>query len=721
MNDLYKSAAQTLIKNYRLILIVTVLAGALAVTKELAFPAAYKADTVLLVTGSEERGATTKLMPFPLNPKAYELLLQSTSVQGKVLDQLKKEGAFGTAEAPALPDFAANMDAVTDIVDETSRPVNYSPLVRLTVYGETAELATKIVDTWASVAQTLAQRAATVRLSAPAFILSHEKEEYKSTLEKAWEEMRKETSIWDLDVLKDDLKSRVAMINGYIEKRTGIERQLEVARAKLELVRGDITTTLRDSQTKYSGETVDLRGKLQAEMSQANLDLLESEMKSREEMINGYLEKRTGIERQLEVARAKLELVRGDITKMLRDSQTKYSDESVDLHGKMRVEMSHANLDLMEFELNKQQALLMRLSEEQGDKERMIKGLEEGLITTRKSLETEKPMLELGHAPSETAYWIVGGANAKSLSDLKEKVMVTQEMNPLYLELKKEEDSTLSSLSQKKAELEAVKVQIAALNERLVSGKDEFSQHKAAQGIITDDLQVADKLHTTLGAGEEITLFAIERSTLLEVKGGEVELESIDSQVEQLKVQLAAAKDQFSQHKATQGIISNNLDVADRLHTEFGTEEEMKVFTIERTTLLEVKGDEVELSAVDRQIEQLKREVEELQRQIAEHSQIQTRLKTQTEIAKSIFDDVTSAESYMSAALAVAQGENGKDKPVGLNRINTETYATEDKGLLGRKGRVLVTTLLALLLVCTFAYVKDDGGPRLRRWLVQLD
>ena len=56
-----------------------------------------------------------------------------------------------------------------------------------------------------------------------------------------------------------------------------------------------------------------------------------------------------------------------------------------------------------------------------------------------------------------------------------------------------------------------------------------------------------------------------------------------------------------------------------------------------------------------------------------------------------------------------------------LFRSTTETYATEDKGMVGRKGRVLFTTLLAFLLTCGLAYVKDDGAPRLRRWLVSLD
>jgi uncharacterized protein involved in exopolysaccharide biosynthesis len=576
MNDLYKSAAHALIKNLWLIIVVTALAGALAVGKELLFPASYSADTMLLVTGVEERGDTTKMMPPPLSPKAYETLLMSSSVLGKVLDRLKTGGAFGDATPPELQDFRANLTVLVDVVDETSRPVNYSPLIRLTALGKTEELATKIVDTWAEVATAQAQRAAAVRVGAPAYMLGQEKVEFKSELETAWEEMRKETSVWDLNVLKSDLDARVMLMNTFMEKRTGIERQFEVAKAKLELVRGDITTMLRGSQEKFTGESVDLREKLKAEMALANVDLISEEM-------------------------------------------------------------------------NKQLVRQVRLAEDQGLVERQLRGFEESLVTIRKSLETEKPMLQLGHAPSDTAYWIVGGANTKSLSDLKEKVMVSQEMNPVYLELKKNENAALAAISQKKAEFESMNAQAAALSSQIAALNEKYGPHKMNLARLTNDLAVAEKVYGVLGE-----------------------------------------------------------------------EEEMSVFTLERSTLLEVKGAEVELEAIDRQVEALRLEKEALQLQLAEHTMIQTRLKTQTGIAEKIFSDVASAESFMSAAHAVAQGEKGKDNPVGLNRITTETYATEDKGLLGRKGRVLLTTALALLLTCAFAYIKDDGAPRVRRWLVEL-
>ena len=582
MNDLYKGALQALIKNLWLIAVVTVLAGVLAVAKELLFPVPYTADTVLLVTGVEradtdERGGTTKVMPLPLSPKAYETLLTSSSVLGRVLEELKKKNAFGDAEPPELQDFRVNLEVKVDVVDETSRPVNYSPLIHLTALAETAELAKQIVDVWGEVATEQAQRAAAVRVGAPAFMLAREKGEFETGLESAWDELRKETGTWNLEVLTADLDARVKLINTFLEKRTATERQFEVAKAKLELVRGDIAAMLQGSQDKYSGEAGGLREKMKSEMAQANVDMIAQEM-------------------------------------------------------------------------DKQLALQVRLTEEQGDIERQLKGYEESLITIRKALETEKPMVELAHAPSETAYWIVGGANNKSLSDLKEKVMVSQEMNPVYLELKKKENEALAGVSGRKAELESIKAQLTELDK-----------------------------------------------------------------------QLKALKEQYSGHKMSQGEISNNLTVAEKVYGVLGAEEEVSVFGLERSTLLEMKGAEVELASIDRQLADLRKEQDELKQQIAEHTMVQTRLKTRVEVAKKIFDDVAQAESFMTAAHAIAQGEKGRDNPVGLNRITPETYATEDKGLLGRKGRVLLTTMLAFLLTCAFAYIKDDGAPRLRRWVVELN
>ena len=73
MNDLYKSALHALIKNIKVIVIVTVLAGALAVTKELVFPPNYSADTILLVTGIERGGSATTIarVTCPTAPKFW--------------------------------------------------------------------------------------------------------------------------------------------------------------------------------------------------------------------------------------------------------------------------------------------------------------------------------------------------------------------------------------------------------------------------------------------------------------------------------------------------------------------------------------------------------------------------------------------------------------------------------------------------------------------------
>ena len=128
-----------------------------------------------------------------------------------------------------------------------------------------------------------------------------------------------------------------------------------------------------------------------------------------------------------------------------------------------------------------------------------------------------------------------------------------------------------------------------------------------------------------------------------------------------------------------------------------------------------------ELAETDRQIETAKAEIADLQRNLAEHTVEQIRLKTLESQATSIFNDIARTERQTLAALGVASGAEGQDRPVGLNRMTTETYATEDRGLLGKKGRVLLVTVLAFMLSAAYAYVRHDGLPRFRAWMEALE
>lgn len=576
-NEAYRSALRTLWRRAPWILGVTALAALAAVGKELLFPPQFAAEQMLMVSGLPAGGEAVALVPQPLSPKAYEYMLKSAAVLGKAIEQLQKDGVFGGDGPPAIEDFSALLSVKTEIVDETSRPVNYSPLIRISARGETAEQAVAIVNTWAQTATEVAQRASSVSLSAPALMLTRNKEEYEKEVEAVWKLQAEEQAQWNTDVLQRTLSNRVDLLNELEYGRNEGRRKLEIARKRLEEIAGELGARLEAQSGEYSGEADTLR----AEMAQ---------------------------------------------------------------------ELGENNLDALALQMGRELDLVHSLETQQLDLTREIKGTEERLAKVREALEKEPRFLELGRAPSETAWWISGAENPKALSDLQGKVMVSQEVNTAHQELKKAENEAVATLAQKQAELSVI--------------------------------------------------------------GG---------QLETARTRHEGFKALFAEHKMKQARLSNNLDIAEKLYSNLRTDEKTFLIQEERERTLEAKSLEAELAEMDRQIETAKAEIADLQRNLAEHTVEQIRLKTLESQATSIFNDIARTERQTLAALGVASGAEGQDRPVGLNRMTTETYATEDRSLLGKKGRVLLVTVLAFMLSAAYAYVRHDGLPRFRAWMEALE
>ncbi|MBW7865752.1 MAG: hypothetical protein GX580_17370 [Candidatus Hydrogenedens sp.] len=578
MNELYLGALRVMWRKLPIIIAVTVVAGLLAVAKELVYPPTFTAEKMLLVTGMTQAGeretvVASDLIPSPLSPKAYEYMLRSNSVLGQTVRRLDKEGFWGEDGPPVLNDFRESLSVDIEVVDETSRPINYSPLIRITAKGDTEEEAIKIVNTWADVSVEVAQRAASVRVGAPAAMLTIQRGENEKTLEAVWDEMREETALWNVDVIQKELDARILLLNTFTENKVTVERQMAVAEEKLRLIKADLTTLLQGERERYSTVTGGLRDRMAEEMTLANVEAISEELTM-----------------QLEVS--------------------------------------------------------ITLDKKQLDLGREIKGLEEKLATVRESLTAEPQLLELGRAPSETAYWIAGSGNPKSLTDLPGKVMVSQELNPVHLELRKTETEVMASLTQKKAELAMVEAQRETARAREAELRAEYGTHKMTQGQISADLQAEESLYSKVWTEEKLILIKQEREALLEKKGAEVELAALDRQIDSINVEVAALK-----------------------------------------------------------------------KDLAEHTVAQTRLKTRESLAIEIYKDIARTESQTAAAFGVAGGTAGQDRPVGLNRMSQETFAVEDRGTLGRKGRVMLTTILAFLLISLYMYARHEGVPRLRAWI----
>jgi len=98
------------------------------------------------------------------------------------------------------------------VLDETTRPVNYSPFLTLTATAKQPDLAKEYVDTWANVAIDTARRANELHVGAALKTLSTQQTSFEDQLNKVWQAQAKESSQWNLDVLKTQLDTRVEQI-----------------------------------------------------------------------------------------------------------------------------------------------------------------------------------------------------------------------------------------------------------------------------------------------------------------------------------------------------------------------------------------------------------------------------------------------------------------------------------------------------------------------------
>ena len=572
MNDLYLRCLKALWRRAFYVVLIACLAGGAAVLKELLLPPGYSAEKLLVVTDINASGTTAELVPGAFNPKIYEQLVLSSSVLGEVLEELKTQKAFGENEPPALRDFRSMLDVEVSLVDETTRPINYSPLIRLSVVAETAALAGAIVEAWSDKIMATAGDAVTLRMAAETETLAKQTADQRTQLEEIWKAMEEENALWNLERLKQEMSTRIGLATEFYKEKTGIERSLRDAEEKLRMTREELAQELEMERGTYKQEWDTLRDKLAQETAQWNLDVIGSEMDVQLELMNSLEKKRVDIERELVAVAKELE-------------------------------------------------------------------------STRAVLESETPYLELAKAPSETAYWIVKGedATSKSLADLEGKVMVSQELNGVYWEAKKDEKALLKQQAGLEAQLESIKTQWAEATEKQQALEATLSEHKAVQDQLDMEMHVSQQRYIKLATTKQLEL-----------------------------------KDE------------------------------------ERSLLMSIASQNANLAIVGQQLDTVEKEREEYEALIAQHTTTQRRLQVQENIISALFDDLAKSNSFTAAAAMLASETAGDGiRAVGLNRLSKRTFAVEDNGLLGRKGRVLLTTILALFFTISLVLLCDVLVPAL--------
>ena len=84
---------------------------------------------------------------------------------------------------------------------------------------------------------------------------------------------------------------------------------------------------------------------------------------------------------------------------------------------------------------------------------------------------------------------------------------------------------------------------------------------------------------------------------------------------------------------------------------------------------------------------------------IASHELVQNQLKVEEEYWRKIYLEMAESATLLDAAAELAAPDSDLTAgPVGLKRLNEETFARQDRGAIGAKGRVLVVTIWAFVL-----------------------
>ncbi len=128
-------------------------------------------------------------------------------------------------------------------------------------------------------------------------------------------------------------------------------------------------------------------------------------------------------------------------------------------------ETAQYDLKLLREELERRQILIHNLDEKLVDARIELRAAEERLIAVEQQLEVEPEIKELFRSPSETAYWIVESTTDRDeiLSELEQKGMRTEEINPAFTELRKNLAAAQQDVASYRARMESLVQQLESI------------------------------------------------------------------------------------------------------------------------------------------------------------------------------------------------------------------------------------------------------------------
>ncbi len=291
----YQEILRALLRRWKFIVAVTVVVGLLAVVKELAFPPGYRAETVVMVTGlklgsafdEEQANILADYIPEAFSPRVYGNLVGSPAVMGQVLERLVEAGTFDGAP-PALDSFSGRLQIQVDEVDQTTRPITYSPLITLSAEAPTEDEVKAIVDTWGAVAVEVSSQANRLLLAGADSSLERQKHAQREELEAVWEELEQARAEYDVEVLRNELTRLAELASDLNRDRTELLAEFEGAEESLRSIQANLEeeeqfVTLFQSPTDvayfiahelqrdraFEGNPIEERGMMRQELNDA--------------------------------------------------------------------------------------------------------------------------------------------------------------------------------------------------------------------------------------------------------------------------------------------------------------------------------------------------------------------------------------------------------------------------------------------------------------------
>ncbi len=222
---------------------VTVLVTVLAGIRMLVFPGiTYEAEVILAVTEPAlAKDGLSELIPEPLHTKSYANLLESTTVIGTVHERLAGSGFWkDRGDPPPLDAFAGQLKLESVTVDQTTRPVNYSPFITLIAKASSVENAQQIASMWSDVSIEAARQANGIRVASTVDVLRQQESEHSARLKSALDKLSKEESEWNIELLEVQSKLQVEATEDLRSQLVSQQLNLAAYAAGLEAIRTEL-------------------------------------------------------------------------------------------------------------------------------------------------------------------------------------------------------------------------------------------------------------------------------------------------------------------------------------------------------------------------------------------------------------------------------------------------------------------------------------------------